>query len=223
LLAIERVRSGIATDLHDDIGSGLTRIAILADVASRQTASLEVEENRSGKVSEPVPGDDFSASSIVKKIGVHARELVDSMSDVVWSIDPKNFTVADLLARLRSFAYEMCEAKGIVLLFEVDNNISDLRLDPGIMRTLLLITKEGLNNSVKYSGCRTIHVRIDAAPREVRLLLSDDGTGFSYGTDSQGHGLVNMRSRAERLGGKFVLRSSPGSGTVIEVSIPGRT
>jgi ligand-binding sensor domain-containing protein/signal transduction histidine kinase len=219
MLEIERVRSRIATDLHDDIGSGLTRIAILADVALRQTASAGAPVQDDARLKEGI-ADPFSTNNLVHKIAVNARELVDSMSDVVWSIDPKNVTIGDLITRFRSFAYEMCEAKGIRLDVDIDKDIETLRLDPGVMRTLLLIAKEALNNSARHSGCKYVRVGIKAGSGEMRFLFADDGCGFASDRKSSGHGLENMRLRAGKLGGGFNLRSSPGDGTVIEISVP---
>ncbi len=220
LLEIERVRARIATDLHDDIGSGLTRIAILADVALRQTEANDVAARTGSLHRAQGSGESFSAHSLVQKIGTNARELVDSMSDVVWSIDPKNVTVGDLVTRFRSFAYEMCEAKGVNLQFETDPELETLRLDPGIMRALLIITKEALNNSVKHSDCGNVRIGIKSKAKEIHLLVSDDGRGFQAGGHPTGHGLENMRKRAEKLGGEFRLRTSPGAGTIIEITVP---
>ncbi|HQT91484.1 MAG TPA: ATP-binding protein, partial [Candidatus Kryptobacter bacterium] len=220
LLEIERVRGRIATDLHDEIGSGLTRIAILADVALRQTESPEAVSPEANALQMQDNKESFSTHNLVHKIGVNARDLVDSMSDVVWSIDPKNATVADLVTRFRSFAYEMCEAKGINLQFATDSDLKSLPLDPVIMRALLIITKEALNNSVKHSGCKNLSIGIKSMKNQISLLISDDGRGFPVESHSSGHGLGNMRARAEKLGGEYKLKSSPGDGTTIQVTVP---
>ncbi len=155
----------------------------------------------------------------MQRIGSHARELIDSMSDVIWSMDSKNITVSDMVARFRSFAYEMCEAKGISLQFEIAADLENLRLDPVTMRALLIITKEALHNSVKHSECKNLHIGIRSKSKEIHLLISDDGRGFSNDGHPFGHGLGNMRARAEKLGGKYKLKSSPGEGTTIEVTL----
>ena len=220
LLEIERVRARIATDLHDDIGSGLTRIAILADVARRQTDLSGVAKVNEGEPNKAQAIESFATHNLLQKIGANARELVDSMSDVVWSIDPKNIKVGELLKRLRSFAHEMCEPKGIALSFEIDSKLETMRLDAEVLRTLLLITKESLNNAVKHSGCKLVRIRIRADGRRIELKLADDGCGFLDNSHSDGHGLENMRKRAEKLGGSFKVKSSTGEGTIIDVLIP---
>ncbi len=218
LIEIERVRSAIATDLHDDIGSGLTRIAILADVALRQTASQEVV----GAERETVPenSENFSAGHLIYRISENARELVDSMGDVVWSIDPKNISATELLTRIRSFAQEMCDGKGVSLAFEVDDKLQTMHLDPRILRTLLLITKEGLNNAVKHSQSKSVRVEMRIIKKEVELRISDDGIGFSVDHSLSGHGLLSMQNRSKKQGGTFKLSSSLGKGTTIDVRIP---
>lgn len=217
LLDIERMRSRIATDLHDDIGSGLTRIAVLAEVAARQTGEQAGANSGNG------PDNGYSAHNIVERIGLNARELVDSMSDVVWSVDPKNMTVGDLLKRLQTFAYEIAEAKTISIDFVVDEKIKVMRVDPEILRAMLLVAKEALNNSVKYSKCRTICIGIKSVDKSIELKLSDNGCGFDMKYHRTGHGLENMRNRTEKIGGSFSLKSYPSEGTVIEVVIPLRT
>jgi len=211
LLEIEHVRSKIATDLHDDIGSGLTRIAVLSEVAARQTA-------RNGNGTNP--DDYYSAHSLVERIGANARELVDSMSDVVWSVDPKNMTVGDLLKRLNSFATEISEAKGIAVDFNVEERVQSIRVDPQILRAILLIAKEALSNSVKYSNCRSVHIGMKVSNRAIELRLADDGCGFDVANRKTGHGLENMRIRSEKIGGSLAIKSSRGEGTFIEAVIP---
>lgn len=219
LLAIERVRSRIATDLHDDIGSGLTRIAILADVALKQGKTPDALQDAQTR-SETSESGDFAPNSIVLRIGANARELVDAMSDVVWSIDPKNMTMGDLVNRLRSYSYEMCEGKGVALALQIDESFSSTKIDPEILRTLLLVAKEALNNSIKYSGCRSVSIGLKVVDRNIELGVSDDGSGFVPQEHSGGHGLVNMRRRAEKLGGTYRLKSSRGEGTSIMLTIP---
>ncbi len=220
LIEIERVRARIATDLHDDIGAGLTRIAILAEVALRQAEGKKQSGTGSRGESEEAEGESFSAQGLVRKIGVNARELADSMSDVVWSIDPRNVTVHDLITRFRSFAYETCEAAGIRLEVDIDDDIETLRLEPGVMRTLLLIAKEALNNSVKHSSCARIIVGMKFSSRLLFFNFEDDGRGFVIYQEFSGHGLANMRQRAVKLGGDFKLKSAAGGGTAIQVTVP---
>ena len=221
LLEIERMRSRIATDLHDDIGSGLTRIAVLAEVAARQTGSKTGEQAKVNSANSPDNG--YSAHNIVERIGLNARDLVDSMSDVVWSVDPKNMTVGDLLKRLQTFAYEISEARTISVDFVVDEKIKVMRVAPEILRAMLLVAKEALNNSVKYSKCRTICIGIKSIDKSIELKLSDNGCGFDMKYHRTGHGLENMRNRTEKIGGSFSIKSYPSEGTVIEVVIPLRT
>ncbi len=215
---MEQTRIKIAQDLHDDIGSGLTRIAIMAEVAARQT-----ETNlryASGTAAGRGMEEGYSARKLVERIGANARDLVGSMSDVVWSVDPKNLTVGDLLKRLRSFAFEISEAKGIAIEFNIDDRIESLKVDPQVLRALLLISKEGLNNAIKHSGCKKVNITIQLNDKYIKLMIEDDGCGFDGAVSTLGHGLENMKMRTETVGGVFSLKSSSGIGTTIDAELP---
>ncbi len=222
LIEIEKVRSSIATDLHDDIGSGLSRIAILADVALNQAATSNMKAANGSPAGHSEELDAFTPAHLILRIGENSRELVDSMSDVVWSIDPKNVGINDLLMRIRSFAQEICDSKGIVLTFHADDKLKVLRLDARVLRTLLLIAKEGVNNAVKHARCSAVSIELKINRKEIQLRIADDGTGFAGGGSPSGHGLQNMRYRSEKQGGTCKIVSEPGRGTVIDVGIPVR-
>jgi len=209
LLEIERIRSRIATDLHDDIGAGLTRIAILSSVAERERLGSSRSSRRHDKTQDSL-----------KKIGDTARELVDAMSDVVWSLEAKNDSLEGLVHRLRSFAFEACEAKNISLAFEVDNKVFNLQFSAERMRNLLLCAKEAITNLVRHSHCTSAKVRIDLEAYEVVIEVMDDGSGFNPEGEDEGHGLRNMENRAKSAGGKFSLVSSKGKGTRIRATFP---
>ncbi|HET7152409.1 MAG TPA: two-component regulator propeller domain-containing protein, partial [Candidatus Kapabacteria bacterium] len=211
LLEIERIRSRIATDLHDDIGSGLTRIAIFSDVASRQISAL----NAAGGNDDP-----FVAATSIKKVGNIARELVDAMGDVVWSIDPKQDSMHELISRIRIFAFELCEAKNISLSFEIGKGVEQVKLSSEIKRGILLLVKEALTNVVRHSGCTTVRIEAKLHGQSLNIHVIDNGKGFDASVASFGNGLTNMRKRVEKIGGRFVIASSPDSGTDVDVIIP---
>jgi ligand-binding sensor domain-containing protein len=200
LLQVERLRTRIASDLHDDIGSGLTRIAILSDMAARQTG---------------VAGD-----SPMEKAGSLARELHDVMADVVWSINPTHESSGDLVRRLRVFATEMCEGAGIHLEFSVDDRIEGLELSPEVRRSVLLIVKEAVTNSCRHASCSRLAIQLHSRENALVLSLVDNGSGFNPGRLARMSGLTNMKRRAEKAGGTLTIVSSPGAGTRIDASIP---
>jgi two-component sensor histidine kinase len=209
LLEIERIRTGIATDLHDDIGSGLTRIAILSDVAAKHASGVsEANEGR-------------TLPDLLEKMGTSARELHDAMSDVVWSIDPKHDTVENIVGRLRVFAHELCDGMSIALRFDEDPSLQSVKLSPQTLRSLLLIGKEALTNAVRHSGCNTISVQVQVEHNVIVVSISDDGRGFTEGM-VEGNGLSNMKKRATKAGGRVSVASRKGQGTRVEARIPAR-
>jgi two-component sensor histidine kinase len=215
LLALEKLRTRIASDLHDDIGSGLTRIAVLSDVALHQAGDLR---RKTGVAVSPDATEEVSLS--IRKVGNIARELVDAMSDVVWSIDPRHDSAGSLMQRVKVYALELCEAKNIALSFETQGERDTAGLSPEIMRELLLVAKEAVTNIVRHSGCSVAHIRLVMGSKEISLEVGDNGKGFVPSTPASGNGLMNMRARAERAGGTFTVDAVPGGGTRLYISLP---
>lgn len=201
LRELERVRKRIATDLHDDIGSSLTRISLLSEVAQRQSA-----------VGTPRPDGPLAV------VAGLSRELVDSMSDIVWAINPERDSLGDLMQRMRRFASDVFSAKGIEFQFVLPESERELKLGANLRRELFLIFKEGVNNAVRHSGCTEARVELHVDSASLLLKLIDNGHGFDVVEKSNGHGLSSMRARTEGLGGKFeVIRSK---GTTLSFTIP---
>ena len=191
----------VATDLHDDLGSSLSRISILSDVAKRgDHASMGTER-------------------VLDEIGETARGLVDALGDSIWSIDPRRDDLQSVLARARHFAADVLEAKSIAMDFDLPPSLAGLQLDPEKRRELFLILKEAINNAAKHSGASRLAVAAQVEGSRLRVRIEDDGTGFSR-ERGEGHGLPSMVARAERAGGELVIESGPGAGTRIDVSIP---
>ncbi|HKF45658.1 MAG TPA: two-component regulator propeller domain-containing protein [Thermoanaerobaculia bacterium] len=200
-LEIERVRTRVATDLHDDIGAGLSEIAILSEVARRQ------------------PDAERSARTL-SEIGEGARRLVDSMGDIVWSTDPRKDDVASLAQRVRQFAANVLESQGIEWGLEVAPDLEARRLDPETRQQVFLIVKEAVSNAARHSGCRRASIRIVAEGEGLLLCVEDDGRGLTGSAESAGHGLANMRARARSLGGSFEALPAEAGGTRILVRAP---
>jgi signal transduction histidine kinase len=201
-LRLERIRTHIATDLHDDIGASLSQIAILNEVA------LQRLQSGAG-----VPGGMLAAAA------QSAREVVDAMSDVVWAVDPKKDRVEDLVLRMRRFAEELCAARGIELRFDATPD-GARRLDAQSRRQIYLLFKESLNNAVKHSGCAVIDAKLRIEASRLELDVADDGGGFDPLAGHEGQGLSSMRRRAEALGGEMSIRSGRAQGTQVHFSIP---
>jgi ligand-binding sensor domain-containing protein/two-component sensor histidine kinase len=200
LLEMERMRTRIATDLHDDIGANLTRISLLSEVANQQALSGSVKK-------------------ILPSIADIARESVASMNDIVWAISPEHDSLIDLSRRMRRHAEEVFALRDVELDFNAAD--SDLRLSVGVRRDVLLIFKEAVNNAAKHSNCSRAVIDFRCENSALRLRIEDDGEGFDpENTEGDGQGLRSMRRRAKALGGDFSLESNGASGTVVRFEMP---
>jgi len=200
LVELERVRKRIATDLHDDIGSSLTRISLLSEVTQRQ-------------------GGQPAGGSLSVIAGL-SRELVDSMSDIVWAINPERDSLGDLTQRMRHFASDVFTARGIDFRLRLPDSERDVRVGANFRRELFLIFKEAVNNSVRHSECTKAEIEFRVAVDGLLLNVSDNGRGFDTDRESNGHGLKSMRARTEGLGGRMQAVSSPEAGTTLTFTIP---
>jgi len=203
LLAVERMRTRIATDLHDDIGSSLSQIAILSEVARRES------ENAIPRIAKPL-----------SEIAAMSGELVDSMSDIVWAINPKHDHLSNLEYRMRRFATDVLTARNIGLEFHAITAQTYLRIGADIRRQVFLIFKEAVNNIARHSGATLATVEFGVAQEHLILQVTDNGTGFDPAGGAEGNGLVNMRKRASELGGAIVFESLLHHGTTLSLRVP---
>lgn len=203
LRELERVRKRIATDLHDDIGSSLTQISILSEVARRQ-----------------IGPDDNPITQPLSMIAHASRELVDSMSDIVWAINPQKDHLSDLSQRMRRFASDTLTACNIEFGFRAPETEEDVALGANLRREFFLIFKEGVNNMVKHSACTKANIEFCVMHDHLTLEMSDNGKGFDTASESDGHGLMSMRERGKSLGAELAVVSSKGSGTIITLKVP---
>lgn len=197
LVEMANVRTHIATDLHDDIGANLTRIALLSEVAKRTRGE-----------------------SSLTSIASIARESVSAMSDIVWAINPKRETLLELTRRMRQHAEEVFTLRDIDLRFSAPDSADSLKLGMDVRRDLLLIFKEAVNNAARHSRCSAVEIELRVDGPRLVLIVTDNGTGFDASRDSDGQGLTSMQRRARRLGGTLDVASAPGSGTTVTVSAP---
>lgn len=214
LVELERVRTRIATDLHDDIGSSLSQIAILSEVVSQR-----------------VPATNTPVIEPLSLIAGTSREMVDSMSDIVWAINPQRDHLRDLTQRMRRFASDILSARDIAFRFRAPDAEHDLRLGVDLRREVYLIFKECVNNLVKHSGCAEADLELRVVNHQLVLRISDDGRGFDpaqppsangHGASLGGHGLASMARRAAALGGTFEVKSERGRGTTSMLTVPTR-
>jgi two-component sensor histidine kinase len=204
LLEIERLRTRIATDLHDDIGASLSRIAIMSEVLIQRAGS---EKNGlAGQLSDIAGG---------------AREMIASMSDIVWAINPSHDQLRDLVQRMRRFASDVLSARDIEFVFRAPAD-QDLKMDADTRRQLFLVFKEAINNIARHSGCKRVEIELARDRDGLVLRIQDDGKGLATAAAAAsggGHGLPSMQARAGMLGGDIAIASRPGQGTSITLRV----
>ena len=199
---IEKLRLSIAKDLHDDVGATLGSITILSKTATRRLDKKLVTE-------EMLP--------IFDKISQSAKDTLDAMDDIVWSINPDKDSYHDLTIRMREFAIPLLEAKDISFSFEtVGNNDQPIPMD--LRRNAFLIFKESIHNILKHADASQVNIRINVADN-FSMEIRDNGTGFQLPLSTQRNGLRNMQSRAKEVKGKVELASSK-HGTSIQFNAP---
>lgn len=211
LLAVERARTRIASDLHDDVGSSLSRIGILGELARQRVLAAPVE-----------------AEEMLGEIGREARELVEATSDIVWAVDPHRDDLGSLVVRLRRFAADLLEARGVELAFEAPAEAQRIALPPEIRRAFYLCLKESIHNVAKHSNSGRAQVRIRLHGAVLHGEVVDDGTGIGADRAAEAEaagrrGLPGLHRRARAAGGEVRIDSGPGRGTKVEITMPLRS
>ncbi len=198
---LDRIRTRIATDLHDDIGPSLSQIALLAELA-RRSANGEPE-----------------IVELLQQIVGVSRTLASSMSDVVWSIDPGKDTLGEMIQRMRVFAAGVFLPAGIRFHFQAPTAGLELQLGAHLRRQIFLIFKESVHNIVRHSECVEAEIYVAIERRDLVLTVIDHGRGFDSRCPRPGHGLTGMSRRARELNGELRLASSE-RGTAVTARVP---
>jgi signal transduction histidine kinase len=198
---IEEVRNSIARDLHDDMGSTLSTINIISKLAMR--------EDSNGK-----------NTIHLTRIAEQSSAMMETMTDMVWSINPINDRADKLSIRMKVFASEILEPKNIRFTFSGEDSLNTVSLDARQRKNVYLVFKEALNNIAKYSEAELVEVEWQVRDKTLFMAIRDNGKGFDELGVSQGNGMRNMRSRALDIQGTLNIKSVPGLGTSIEVNVP---
>ncbi|HJW28150.1 MAG TPA: ATP-binding protein, partial [Saprospiraceae bacterium] len=158
--------------------------------------------------------------NILTRIEENAGDMIQSMSDIVWMINPKYDNFTYVIQRMENFASGFLSLKDIQYTLTKESGIEELKLDMEKRKNIFLIFKEALHNAAKHAGCRKVDIHLNVSGRMLDMIIADDGTGFEPAHQQNGNGLDNMAKRAEEVGGQFKLDSRAGEGTTIQVIIP---
>jgi signal transduction histidine kinase len=198
--ARERMRLRIASDLHDDVGSGLTQISFYSELARREHGNGEADWN--------------------ERIGTVARSLVDRMQDIVWAIKPEEESWSGLELRMKDFATSLLAPHGVDFTMDGEATHEMKALAPDVRQNVLLMFKEIVHNAVRHADCTRIDVWWTLTREHLVLRVCDDGTGFDPTTVKRGNGLDNLQRRADEIQATISIDSQPGSSTCIAIDAP---
>ncbi len=197
-LKLQTLRNKIAADLHDEVGSTLSSIAIFSEIAQQQSQEV---------------------NPMLHTIRESSRKMLDAMGDIVWTINPDNDQFEKIITRMRNFAFELLGARKIDFEFNADEDVVNLRLPMEVRKNLYLIFKEAANNLVKYSGANKAEFLVHEETGKLTMMIRDNGVGFDPDKLTEGNGLKSMRKRAAEIGALLKIESSPGTGTLIQLRL----
>ena len=199
LLALEKLRTRIASNLHDELGSKVTRISIYAD-------ALKMSGGSGGE-------------QTLTEINNLSRSVISTMSDVIWSVDSRFDRMDDLIARMKQFSEEMFSSKEIQFEFRESGIKADRKLNPFWRQQFFLVFKEAVNNICKHGVEVTkVQISLDEQQPGIRMRILDNGVQQEEKTKRRGQGMSNMESRAASLDGSFSAESTP-AGFLVEVEV----
>lgn len=198
-MEMEIMRNNIARDLHDDIGSTLSSINIISQLAMQ----------------------DANGSAIhFQRIAHHSSAMMESMSDIVWSINPNNDSLDQVIIKMKEFASEILDPIDISFSFCGEENLFSFPVDATLRKNIFLIFKEALNNIAKYSSAKDVTISFTKQNQTLQLSIADNGKGFDTVNAPSGNGLRNMSERAKNIHAELKIKSLPSSGTEIVLKLP---
>lgn len=202
LLRLQQVRDRIATDLHDDIGTTLTNISILSELSKKKLLQKE------------------DASTFLDRIAEEVHNSSQALDDIVWSINTRNDTLEQTVARMRRYAAEVFDVANIDYSLQLDEQFERYKLNMEQRRDCFLIFKETINNIYKHANAKHVQIKLWIEKGQLHMIIQDDGKGFDITTVTHRNGIKNIRSRIKKWEGEITMLSVPGQGTVTRVHFP---
>lgn len=201
LEAVNKERARISKDMHDDLGSGLTKISILSELLKSQ-----FKQDESGQV---------------EKISKTARDLIDNMSHIIWAMNPSNDTVESLFAYIREYATDFFDQTEVNCKIDFKEMNSEIPVSQQTRRNIFLVVKESLHNIIKHAKANQVHIQAYLDNNCLVIIISDDGVGFDMNNTRRfGNGLLNMQKRMVEVNGNMEMQSEKRSGTRTTIAVP---
>lgn len=202
---LEKERTRIARDIHDQVGANLTKIGRLGEFLDRHSAVIDPHK------------------PVLQTMADTTSEIVRTMDEIVWAVNPRNDTLENLVNYLVHYSEEFLGSSGVACTLDLPPVFASRPVSAEVRHNLFMAVKEALNNSVKHGHPTRVNVRLAVTDDEFTVCLEDDGSGFDPTSPVAGrNGLENMRIRLESVGGWFEVASGPGRGTSTQMSVPVR-
>lgn len=195
----EKERLRMAKDLHDDLGSGLSKISFLSKRMPKQNAEVE--------------------SEYIEVIGETAENLIVNMRELIWVLTPENITISGLIARIREYSTDYLDDFPLAFYFNAAHPENDFPITTESHRHFLMVVKEALNNIIKHARATQINIDITLDDQAFTMTINDNGKGIPH-KHHQGNGLLNMKTRIAQIGGQLDIMENHPSGTRLRASCP---
>ncbi len=199
---VEKERTRIARDMHDELGARLTEIRVLGDLTEKNKDHPTIVASQS------------------RRIGSAAGELIHTLHSIVWAVNPSNDSLQELADYICEFAQSFLKASSIRCRLERPDLPTDLPVSAEVRHNVALVVKEALNNVVKHADASEVRIALSLRDSQFVISIADNGKGFQSANDSRGNGLQNMKKRIESIRGCCELQSEVGRGTTIHCAIP---
>jgi len=197
-MAVEKERTRIASDMHDDLGAGLSTIRFLSEKVKRNSFS-DVTRKDAGKIVD------------------NSNDLVQKMNEIIWAMNEKNDTLEDLIFYTRAYAVEYCEENDLECEVNIPETIPPHFVSGEVRRNLFLTIKESLHNIVKHADAKKVKINFFVG-NIFFVSINDNGKGFTVNNNGEGNGIKNMKKRIESIGGNFEMLNE--KGTAVNMTVP---
>lgn len=204
IIQLKKLRINIASDLHDEIGAALSSVSFYSEAAIIHLKNNKAEQSL----------------EILEKIGTTSRKTIDSMSDIVWMINPNNDSLIKLFERIENFSRELLGSKDALFILNYDQKLNHLILNIDFRKNLYLICREAIHNAAKYSNANKVELIIKVKKKKIEVEIKDNGIGFDMLNSKLGNGLLNMKVRSKQIGAVLNINSKIGIGTAIKFVFP---